>query len=37
MLDQIIDDQQIIEDTLENDEEVDELKIVEVTTSNPGK
>lgn len=35
MLDQIIDDQQIIEDTLENDEEVDELKIVEVTTSNP--
>ena len=37
MLDQIIDDQQIIEDTLENDEEVDELKIVEVTTINPGK
>ena len=37
MLDQIIDDQQIIEDTLENDEEVDELKIVEVTTSNPGE
>ena len=37
MLDQIIDDKQIIEDTLENDEEVDELKIVEVTTSNPGK
>ena len=37
MLDQIIDDKQIIEDTLENDEEVDELKIVEVTTSNPGE